>query len=149
MSSDSPAGAAHPADSGHGDFAHAGHPGTGRPSTTPADADRTGTDRTYTVIGGGAIGGTLAFALPRAGHPVRLIDADPVHVAAIRPDGLVRDNDSDTGRAAVPVLAATPEEYEWPALGRILLAVKAQATEAAMGWIAPRVALAREREQAT
>ncbi|KAF4411139.1 2-dehydropantoate 2-reductase [Streptomyces lycii] len=92
----------------------------------------------YTVVGGGAIGGTLAFALARAGLPVRVIDADPEHVAAIRAHGLVREGEG--GRTAVAVESATPEEYDGPPPRRVLLAVKAQATGAAMRWLAPRLA---------
>ncbi|MBK0297199.1 FAD-dependent monooxygenase, partial [Bacillus sp. S34] len=47
------------------------------------------TDRTpYTIVGAGAIGGTLAVHLDAAGVPVQLVDADPDHVAAVRADGL-------------------------------------------------------------
>lgn len=92
----------------------------------------------YTVVGGGAIGGTLAHALARAGHPVTVVDSDAGHVAAIRRDGLALE--SADGRTAVPVAATTPEEYEGPPLERVLLAVKAQATETAMRWIAPLLA---------
>ena len=40
------------------------------------------------IWGAGAIGGTLAVYLARAGHAVRLVDTDPQHVAAIRAHGL-------------------------------------------------------------
>ncbi|MGC5561727.1 M20/M25/M40 family metallo-hydrolase [Streptomyces sp. FR-108] len=90
----------------------------------------------YTVVGGGAIGGTLAFALARAGHPVTVVDTDAAHVAAIRTRGLVvAHGESRTG---VAVDAVTPEEFRGT-LGRVLLAVKAQATGAAAAWIAPRL----------
>ncbi|MEW2567278.1 2-dehydropantoate 2-reductase [Streptomyces sp. NPDC047070] len=90
----------------------------------------------YTVVGGGAIGGTLAFALARAGHPVTVVDTDPAHVAAIRARGLVVAHGES--RTSVPVAAATPDEFSGT-LGRVLLAVKAQATETAAAWIAPRL----------
>ncbi|RAJ65384.1 glutamate carboxypeptidase [Streptomyces sp. Amel2xB2] len=112
----------------------------------------------YTVVGGGAIGGTLAHALARAGHPVTVVDTDAEHVAAIREHGLTVDHGG--GRfAAARVSAVTPEEFDalHPAddgngtgggfgnagagrLSRVLLAVKAQATEPAVRWIAPRLA---------
>ena len=92
-----------------------------------------------TVVGGGAIGGTLAYALARAGHPVTLIDSDPAHVAAIREHGL-RVLRPDGSTEAVAVEARTPEEFDGPPPRRVLLAVKAQATEAAISWIAPRLA---------
>ncbi|WP_394427689.1 2-dehydropantoate 2-reductase [Streptomyces sp. SGAir0957] len=91
----------------------------------------------YTVVGAGAIGGTLAFALARAGHPVTVVDADPAHVAAIRANGLVVARGGT--RTGVPVTAVTPDEFEGT-LGRVLLAVKAQATGGAAAWIAPRLA---------
>ncbi|MFH8462524.1 2-dehydropantoate 2-reductase [Streptomyces sp. NPDC017991] len=91
----------------------------------------------YTVVGGGAIGGTLAFALARAGHPVTVVDTDPAHVAAIRARGLVVAHGDS--RTSVPVAAATPDEFSGT-LGRVLLAVKAQATATAAAWIAPRLA---------
>lgn len=95
------------------------------------------TARAYTVVGCGAIGGTLAFALARAGHPVTVVDADPAHVAAIRDHGLVVDRAGS--RTSVPVTAVTPDEFDGT-LGRVLLAVKAQATDTAVDWIAPRLA---------
>ena len=91
----------------------------------------------YTVVGGGAIGGTLAHSLASAGYQVTVIDADVGHVAAIRDHGLTLVR--GTERDAVRLTAATPESHEGP-LGRVLLAVKAQATADAMRWIAPRLA---------
>ncbi|MEV7422392.1 2-dehydropantoate 2-reductase [Streptomyces sp. NPDC091212] len=108
-------------------------------SDTPheADPDAPSTGTGYTVVGGGAIGGTLAFALARAGHPVRVIDTDPAHVEAIRARGLTVARGEH--RESVRVEAATPDGFDGP-LHRVLLAVKAQATGAALGWIAPRLA---------
>jgi glutamate carboxypeptidase len=91
----------------------------------------------YTVVGGGAIGGTLAFHLARAGHPVTVVDADAEHVAAIRSAGLVLERAGV--RDSVEVEAVTPEEFTG-SLERVLLAVKAQATEDAAGWLASRLA---------
>jgi glutamate carboxypeptidase len=100
----------------------------------------------YTVVGCGAIGGTIAHSLARAGHPVTVVDSDAEHVAAIGAHGLTVDHGG--GRfAAVRVPAATPEQFDaehgGPRAGqltRVLLAVKAQATDEAMRWIAPRLA---------
>ncbi|MFJ1750686.1 2-dehydropantoate 2-reductase [Streptomyces sp. NPDC088116] len=94
-------------------------------------------DDTYTVVGAGAIGGTLAFSLARAGHRVRVIDADGAHVAAIRAHGLTVARGEH--RESVPVEAATPDEFD-RTVHRVLLAVKAQATDTALRWIAPRLA---------
>ncbi|WP_199740523.1 ketopantoate reductase family protein [Saccharopolyspora rhizosphaerae] len=90
----------------------------------------------YAVVGGGAIGGTLAHHLARAGHAVTVIDADVDHVAGINRHGLVLDRAGD--RTALPVTAAAPEDVTGP-LDRVLLAVKAQATESAARWLAPRL----------
>ncbi|MEV6397149.1 2-dehydropantoate 2-reductase [Streptomyces sp. NPDC051907] len=92
---------------------------------------------TYTVVGAGAIGGTLAFSLARAGHRVRLVDTDAAHVAAIRERGLTVARGEH--RESVRVEAVTPDAYEGP-VHRVLLAVKAQATGAALDWITPRLA---------
>ncbi len=95
------------------------------------------TDRTYTVVGGGAIGGTLAFHLARAGHHVLVVDSDEAHVAAINANGLVLR--ASGGQESVRLTAVTPDQAEGP-LGRVLLCVKAQATEGAARWLAPRLA---------
>lgn len=92
----------------------------------------------YTVVGGGAIGGTLAFRLVRGGHSVTVVDTDARHVAAVREGGLrIRRPDGRTERA--DVRAVTPEEAGGP-FGAVILAVKAQATAGAAAWIAPRLA---------
>lgn len=91
----------------------------------------------YVVVGGGAIGGTLAVHLCRAGLPVRVVDSDPAHVAAIRADGLrLRRADGTELVAAIPadLPGDAPDD-----LRRVLLAVKAQATDHAIGLIAPRL----------
>jgi 2-dehydropantoate 2-reductase len=95
-------------------------------------------DSPYTVVGAGAIGGTLAAHLQAQGVPVQLVDADAAHVAAIRRQGLQLQTPAGTTVSKLPVygLDDAPEE-----LGRVLLAVKAQATENAVAWIAPRLAL--------
>jgi 2-dehydropantoate 2-reductase len=94
------------------------------------------TDSPYTVVGAGAIGGTLAAHLHAQGVPVQLVDADAHHVAAIRQNGLQIKTPSGVMVADVPVygLEDAPEH-----LDRVLLAVKAQATDNAAAWIAPRL----------
>lgn len=93
-------------------------------------------DSPYTVVGAGAIGGTLAAHLDAQGVPVQLVDADEAHVAAIRRNGLQILTPSGTLVSRLPVfgLDDAPEQ-----LGRVLLAVKAQATDSAAAWIAPRL----------
>ncbi|GAB2442720.1 ketopantoate reductase family protein [Streptosporangium sandarakinum] len=115
---------------------------TDRNTDTTDTADTTGATGVapgapYTIVGGGAIGGSVAFHLARGGHDVLLVDADPAHVAAVRRDGLVLRR--ATGDETARVRAATPEEVDGP-LRHVLLCVKAQATDGAAGWIAPRLA---------
>jgi len=43
------------------------------------------------IVGAGAIGGVTAAHLTRAGHQVTVLDADPVHVEAMRDPGLLFD----------------------------------------------------------
>ncbi|MER6436010.1 M20/M25/M40 family metallo-hydrolase [Streptomyces sp. NPDC001185] len=96
------------------------------------------TDTTYTIVGGGAIGGVLAHRLVRAGQRVRIVDTDPDHVAAIRRNGLVLLRESGAPEVA-RVEAMLPEDHDGP-LHTVLLAVKAQASATALEWIAPRLA---------
>ena len=92
----------------------------------------------YAIVGGGAIGGTLGHHLARTGHRVTVVDADPAHVAAIREHGLAIVRDGE--RSVVPVAAAvTPDEGGPEVVDRVILAVKAQATDAALEWVVPRL----------
>jgi 2-dehydropantoate 2-reductase len=97
----------------------------------------TATDLPYTVVGAGAIGGTLAVHLHAQGVPVQLVDADPAHVQAIRDIGLRLQTPQGTLTARLPVFGLDDAPSQ---LGRVLLAVKAQATDKAAAWIAPRLA---------
>lgn len=92
----------------------------------------------YLVVGAGAIGGTLAFHLAKAGHRVGVVDTDAEHVRAMRDHGLTIVRGAERETVWVPRVA-TPDEWTGDA-GRVLLAVKAQATERAVEWIAPRLA---------
>lgn len=94
------------------------------------------TNNPYTVVGAGAIGGTLAAHLHAQGVPVQVVDADARHVEAINKNGLQIKGPSGVLVAHVP--AYTPEDAPGP-LERVLLAVKAQATDSAAAWIAPRL----------
>ncbi|MGH2344626.1 MAG: ketopantoate reductase family protein, partial [Chloroflexota bacterium] len=89
---------------------------------------------TLTIVGAGAIGGTVGAYLARAGEPVRLVDQDAAHVAAMRAHGLTIRGFAET--FTVPVDAAVPEELAGP-LDTVLLAVKAQHTEQALKMIVP------------
>ncbi|ROR66842.1 ketopantoate reductase family protein [Agrococcus jenensis] len=91
----------------------------------------------YTIVGAGAIGGTLAVHLHLAGADVQLIDADAAHVAAVREHGLRIEQPSGALLANLPI--STPDDAP-EQLGAVLLAVKAQATDGVAAWIAPRLA---------
>ena len=61
-----------------------------------------------TVIGSGAIGGTLGAHMIRAGHDITLCDADEAHVAAIRERGLIIEG--PVNEFTVAAHAITPAE---------------------------------------
>lgn len=90
-----------------------------------------------TIVGAGAIGGTTGAYLSAAGHDVLLVDSVHEHVAAINGHGLrisgVR------GDRTFPVRAASPDALKEP-LGFVILAVKAQHTEAALAPVVPLLA---------
>lgn len=90
-----------------------------------------------TVIGAGAIGGTVGAYLARAGHAVTFCDSAADHVAAINARGL-RLTGWD-GELTVRARAIAPAELRGP-LGLVLLAVKAQHTAAALEPVAPLLA---------
>jgi 2-dehydropantoate 2-reductase len=90
-----------------------------------------------TVIGAGAIGGTVAAYLIRSGHEVLLCDADPEHVAAINSRGL-----SITGPVeefTVAAKAVGPEDLP-PVISRAVIAVKSHHTPAAAALLRDRLA---------
>ncbi len=89
------------------------------------------------IWGAGAIGGTLGAYWARAGIPVRLVDIVPEHVEACRTTGLAITGPVDAFRQVVP--AVTPQELTGT-YSRIVLAVKAGATEAALAALKPHLA---------
>lgn len=90
-----------------------------------------------TIVGAGAIGGTVGAYLARAGHTVTFCDSAAEHVAAINARGL-RVSGWD-GELTARARALSPAELRGP-LGLVLLAVKAQHTAAAMAAVAPLLA---------
>lgn len=92
----------------------------------------------YTVVGAGAIGGTIGAHLARAGHEVLLVDSALDHVEAIRRAGLTIEG-RETFQVRVPAIST--DELRRDEAGRpleaVLLAVKAMHTEAALESIAP------------
>jgi len=89
------------------------------------------------IWGAGAIGGTIAAYLARAGHDPLLVDADAAHVAALAASGIRITGPIE--EFSTPVRAATPDRVKGP-LGRVMLAVKGQHTAAAARTIAPLLA---------
>ncbi len=89
------------------------------------------------IWGAGAIGGTLGAFWARAGVPVLLVDVVREHVEACRTSGLAIEGPVDSFTQVVP--AITPDEVRGP-YNRIVLAVKAHATEGALDRLAPHVA---------
>lgn len=92
----------------------------------------------FTVVGAGAIGGTLGAHLARAGHEVLLVDAEVDHVQAIERTGLTIEG---TTPFHVRVPAVTVAGLADALRGRppeaVLLAVKAMHTAAALDPVAP------------
>ena len=94
-------------------------------------------DEPILIWGAGAIGGTLGAYWARAGIPVLLVDIEAAHVAACRTKGLAVTGPVEEFRQTVP--AVTPAELTGR-YRRIVLAVKAQATEAALDALVPHLA---------
>ena len=91
----------------------------------------------YTVIGAGAIGGTVGAHLARGGESVLLVDRDLDHVRAMRDRGLTIRGFAET--FTVPVEATTPDSLP-DSLEVVLLAVKAPGTEEAVRSFVDRLA---------
>ncbi|MGX1790569.1 ketopantoate reductase family protein [Bosea sp. NPDC055332] len=89
------------------------------------------------IWGAGAIGGTLGAYWARAGVPVLLVDIVAEHVEACRTSGLAITGPVEEFRQVVP--AMTPQELTGT-YSRIVLAVKAGATEAALAALKPHLA---------
>jgi 2-dehydropantoate 2-reductase len=97
----------------------------------------------FVVYGAGAIGATIGAGLHEAGHPVTLIARGP-HLEALQRDGLEVQTPDGSRRLAVPAVAG-PAEATIEAGDVVLLAMKTQDTDAALGELQaaadPRVAL--------
>jgi 2-dehydropantoate 2-reductase len=81
------------------------------------------------IWGAGAIGGTLGAFWARAGIDVTLVDVVPQHVDACRTTGLTVEGPVDAFKVKVRAMLPGELEGRYP---RIVLAVKAQHTAAAM-----------------
>jgi 2-dehydropantoate 2-reductase len=95
--------------------------------------------RSYVVVGAGAIGGTLAFYLARAGHQVDVVEIDPDHREAIADHGLVIERDDQRYTQRVERVMAPDEAPS--NMQRVLLAVKANSTEGAADWLSDHLAV--------
>ena len=91
----------------------------------------------YLVIGGGAIGGTVAAGLVRDGHDVLLCDADPAVVEAVNANGLRVEGPVEqfTARLAAIGPDELPAQIDHP----VLVACKRQHTEAVAALLAGRL----------
>jgi 2-dehydropantoate 2-reductase len=90
-----------------------------------------------TIIGAGAIGGTLGAHLIRAGHDITLCDADEAHVAAIRDHGL--SIEGPVNEFTVAARAITPAELP-ERVEHAVVAVKSLHTRAAAELLRGRLA---------
>ncbi|HVB38315.1 MAG TPA: 2-dehydropantoate 2-reductase N-terminal domain-containing protein, partial [Vicinamibacterales bacterium] len=97
----------------------------------------TGTGDRILVWGAGAIGGTVAAYLERAGLDITAVDANAAHVRAIRERGLSMTGPIETFTQSMP--AFTPDEVSgvWDT---IFLCVKALHTETAARQLEPHLA---------
>ena len=91
----------------------------------------------YVIVGAGAIGGTVAAYLARAGQPLLVVDREVEHVRAMQQRGLTIRGFDET--FTVQVEAITPDELP-EQLDAVLLAVKAPATETAVRSFVDRLA---------
>ena len=89
------------------------------------------------IWGAGAIGGVLGAYWARAGLPVLMVDIVPEHVEACRTSGLNISGPVEQFRQIVP--ASMPDEIQGE-YEIIVLAVKAQATAAALVTLKPHLA---------
>ncbi len=89
------------------------------------------------IWGAGAIGGTIGAYLARAGVPVRMVDIVDEHVTACSDPGLRIEGPVEEFMQSVPCVTPGQVDGTWQ---RIILAVKAQATEDAMHALLPHLA---------
>jgi len=90
-----------------------------------------------TIIGAGAIGGTVGATMARAGHDILLCDADVDHVAAINRNGLRIEGPVDEFTVRVP--AVTPDGLP-DHIERAAIAVKSHHTATAAALLQRRLA---------
>lgn len=92
----------------------------------------------FTVVGAGAIGGTIGAHLVRAGHDVLFVDTVAEHVEAIQRAGLgIEGSDPFQVRARAVTVAGLADALGGRTVDAVLLAVKAMHTAAALEPIVP------------
>jgi 2-dehydropantoate 2-reductase len=92
----------------------------------------------FTVIGAGAIGGTIGAHLARAGHDVLFVDTVAEHVDAIQRSGLtIEGAESFQVRAPAATVAGLADALRGRPPQAVLLAVKAMHTGEALEPVAP------------
>ena len=89
------------------------------------------------IWGAGAIGGTLGAYWARAGVDVQMVDISAEHASACTTQGLTIEGPVDNFTQVVPTV--TPEQLRGT-FARIVLAVKAHHTAAAVAQLAPHLA---------
>jgi len=95
-----------------------------------------------TIIGAGAIGGTIGAHMVRAGHGVLLVDADEQHVAAINADGLRIEGPVEEFTVRVDAVTpdALPDRVGPGGIGAAVVAVKSLHTASAAAPLADLLA---------
>ncbi|EEB82875.1 ketopantoate reductase family protein [Roseobacter sp. GAI101] len=89
------------------------------------------------IWGAGAIGGILGAYFARAGHPVHMVDIVEDHVTAMRDGGLRIEGPVEEFTQVLP--ADTPDTLSGK-FRRVILAVKAHHTDAALTMLLPHLA---------
>jgi 2-dehydropantoate 2-reductase len=92
----------------------------------------------FTVIGAGAIGGTVGAHLVQGGHDVLFCDADADHVTAMNRSGL--HVSGPVNDFVVPAPAVEPDQLPETLSGTVIVAVKSQHTAAAVELLRGRLA---------
>ena len=90
-----------------------------------------------TIVGAGAIGGTMGAYLTRAGHEITFVDAVEDHMRVINERGLTIEGPGETFTVRAPALL--PSQMTGP-LGMVFLAVKTMQTDVGARQIAPHLA---------
>jgi len=85
----------------------------------------------FVVYGAGAIGGVIGGRLHQGGHDVALVARGP-HLDAVRRRGLTLESPEGTEQLEIPAVA-DPAELDWTRPAVVVLAVKGQDTDGALG----------------